>query len=559
MLNVSCKQSKRRVLEYDLSSWMLDINDSFSHRLVLLSNPCYTAESMAFGSDDIIFTSKGIVSYRLDKNWKRQDWYYQRGVQRGVGQAPCPPGDIDLEFSEGPVLACRRNTDDYSTMIHRGSKMFFIDWKNGTEVGSSDPSNIANCNYLDLQVVGNIRPDWYMDDLGDSTDVQYLGDQHVYYQNEPRLVKQWRKKDFANQYFVMSMLGNPNEDGRHWPMILNVPGEGFGDDFLQKYSNHSLLTDDDDYMFLLDEALEAIGGSCPQMGGFGDDEQGPPTNSDVHIPSNLEVDPNSWFSNVYTFSPVWEPETTAATADSQDTIASEPTGMATVDADRLTVQSCYDDDAMAIRMHIEFKDIELVGSSQTIPWMALGTRETEECLMNPRSGADSPMVLVMHSPEVEKPKAFSGMLPAAARGGSQEAVSSIYSTLTDLELSESFSNVYLQVPTSDEAIEPRDVSIELNNDASDTVVLEFSQSIAKADIPETMFMTYAIGSQATLGFHSTRACFEVTEFPSCPLTDQGMGDSTSTQAQPEDSAAFSFGASVGLFTTFVAMVTTSLF
>ncbi|KAL3942392.1 MAG: hypothetical protein SGARI_000281, partial [Bacillariaceae sp.] len=488
---------------------------------------------MAFGSDEIMFHSKGIVSYRLDKNWKRQDWYYQRGVQRSVGQSPCPAENIDLEFSEGPLLACERNNDDYSTMIHRGSKMMFIDWKNGTEVGSSDPANIEKCEYLDLQVIGNIRPDWFMDDRGDSTDVQYLGDQHVYYEGEPRLVKQWRKKDFANQYFVMSMLGNPKEDGLHWPMILNVPGEGFGDDFLQKYSNQSLLTDEEDYLFLLDEALESIGGACPQMGGFGDGEAGPPTNSDIHIPSNLEVDPNSWFSNVYTFSPVWEPETTPA---DDNIMASGPTGMSTVEADRLTVQSCYDDAAGAVRMSVEFKEIELVGPSQTIPWMALGTRETEECLMNPRSGADTPIVLVMQSPLEDTPQAFSGMLPAAARGGSQEAVASIYPTLTVLEQADAFSSVNLQVPTGDEAIER-------SSGASDSVVLEFSQSMTRAEIPETMYMSYAIGAQATLGFHTTRACFEITEFPSCP--QPGNASAGATEASNlEDSSAFSIGCSL---------------
>ena len=62
------------------------------------------SKSMAFGSDDVMYHSKGIVSYRLDKNWKRQDWYYQRGVQRGIGQAPCAPENIDMNFSEGPLL-----------------------------------------------------------------------------------------------------------------------------------------------------------------------------------------------------------------------------------------------------------------------------------------------------------------------------------------------------------------------------------------------------------------------------------------------------------------------
>jgi hypothetical protein len=72
-------------------------------------------------------------------------------------------------------------------MIHRGSKMVFITWNNDTEHGSNDPAQISDCYYLDLAVIGNIRPDWYMDSRGDSTDVQYLGNQHVFHENEPRL------------------------------------------------------------------------------------------------------------------------------------------------------------------------------------------------------------------------------------------------------------------------------------------------------------------------------------------------------------------------------------
>ena len=87
--------------------------------------------------------------------------------------------------------------------------------------------------------------------------MQYLGDQHVYYADGalPKLVKQWRKKDFASQYFVMSMMGNPPnrleknegvpaEDNMHWPLILNMPGEGFVDDMIQVYRNHELLKED---------------------------------------------------------------------------------------------------------------------------------------------------------------------------------------------------------------------------------------------------------------------------------------------------------------------------
>jgi len=491
------------------------------------------SKSMAFGSDDVWYHSKGIVSYRLDKNWKRQDWYYQRGIQRSIGQAPCDPENVDAQHSNGPIVACRRNNDDYSTMIHRGSKMFFISWKNGTEVGSSDPAQIAECNWLDLQVVGNIRPDWFMDDRGDSTDVQYLGDQHVFYQNEPRLVKQWRKKDFANQYFVMSMLGNPkDDDGIHWPMILNVPGEGFGDDFLQTYTNHSLLTDEEDYLFLLEEALESIGGSCPQMdmyGGGGEGEGVGPPVTEVHIPSNLEVDPNSWFSNVYTFSPVWEPEDTS---DLKDEIASsnQTPAMAVTNAEKVTVLSCYDEQVGAVRLSFEFNDIEMVDGG-LLPWTALGFRESNECLMIPRSGADTQIILIQQSSPEEDAQAFLGSLPAAARGMSEEALSSVYQSLESLQDTESFSNVVLETPSTTTTAEAR-----MSNGQSKSVRLEFLQF--RNSTEGALHLMYAIGSSSTLGFHTTRHCFDVTEFPICAHSEsQSEIDVSGGQIKEDDTSS----------------------
>lgn len=179
------------------------------------------SKSVPYGNDTVIFHSQGSVYYRLDRNWKRADTTYTRGLQRSVGQGPCPAED-SVSDPGSALNACRRDSDQRRTMIHRGTQMFFITWKNGTAADDENVANIEECSWLDLAVVGNIRPDWFMDKRGDDTDVQYLGDQHVYYEGMPKLVKQWRKKDFANQYFTMSMLGNPSEDGIHWPMILNV-------------------------------------------------------------------------------------------------------------------------------------------------------------------------------------------------------------------------------------------------------------------------------------------------------------------------------------------------
>lgn len=55
----------------------------------------------------------------------------------------------------------------------------------------------------------------------------------------------------------MSMRGNPPNylakdpdapeiDDIHLPLILNIPGEGFGDDSIQVYRNHALLVSDVD-------------------------------------------------------------------------------------------------------------------------------------------------------------------------------------------------------------------------------------------------------------------------------------------------------------------------
>jgi hypothetical protein len=163
-------------------------------------------------------------------------------------------------------------------------------------------------------------------------------------------------------------------------------------------------------------------------------------------------------------------------------------------------------------MAFEFQDVVLEGG--ILPWMALGFRETEDCLMTPRSGADTPIVLVLDGgSDKTGTQAYSGSLPPAARGGTDEAVASIYSNLIPLTENEMFSNVVLQVPSSTTTAVARSEQVE----SESSVVLEFSKLLddAAANPPEIIYLTYAIGSQATLGFHATRSCFEVTEFPTC--------------------------------------------
>lgn len=454
-------------------------------------------QSVPFQSDEVIYESRGKVWYRLDNNWKRLDTTYSRGVQRAVGQSLCPPENI---LSTDPVIACRRDSDLRRTMLHRQSKMYFINWQEGTT--GDDVANIESCTWLDLQIVGNVRPDWFMDARGEVTDVQYLGDQHVYYEGMPKLVKQWRKKDFANQYFVMSMLGNPGEDGVHWPLILNVPGEGFGDDFLQKYTNHSLLTEEDENLFLLDQALEAAGRSCPQLdrGGEG---AGPPVGG-TKIPSNLEIDPNSWCSKEYTFSPVWEPTLIEDTISSDE---SGPSNFATTEVGIATIGSCYDSALGLVQLKFNFKDVEV--SEAGLPWMALGYRKDAECMMIPKDGSDTEIILIGTDPSTEMISASKGAMSALVRSGDPGAIGMIYPTLSALENADGYSNVKVSVLEGDIS----GVSVKNADTESVSVDLDFSQNFDEK--PEAMYMMYAIGTSPQLGYHDSRQCFEITEFPEC--------------------------------------------
>lgn len=494
------------------------------------------AKSMSFGSDEVKFESRGRTFYALDKNWKRSDTTYQLGVLRGLGGGPCEniAGDADTKGS-GCVL---NSTDSMSTMIHKENMMYFVDWNKDAApiVGEGDTSKIESCSYIDMAVVGNIRADWFMDARGDDTDVQYLGDQHLFYPDPeegtiPMLAKQWRKKDFASQYFTMSMLANPTnkvdkmsdasaEDNMHWPMILNIPGEGFGDDHLQVYTNHELLTDEDDDLFMLVENYVENGGECPEIVRMNEDEVavGPPA-QEVHIPSNLEVEEASWFTNEYTFSPVWQVPmrpvvTDMGAAASVSAAMSKPS---TKVSDRVTVESCYDEATKSIDMSFHFHDIDPTSNGR-LPWMAIGYRPSDVCAMTPPSGGVTPIVLITHlEGDGEVPKAHSTSLLPTAKTLSADAFASMYMLARDLEETDDHSDVSVIAPQITTSI----MRSGLFDD--DTVSLSFKRVVGEK--PEQLNLMYAIGMSSELGIHTTRKCFVIDAFPSCSSPVSGaMGD-----------------------------------
>ena len=333
----------------------------------------WTAEnewmSLKYRSDEVQWRSSGQVYYRLDKNWKRSDVWFQNGTQRMIGQSPCDAehGGTPVVEPDGSSFACLREPSfAKTTMLHRGNKMVFISYDESGE-------NITQCSWLDMAVIGNVRPDWFMDLRGDSTDVQYLGDEHVFYQGKPALVKKWRKRDFASQYFTMSMQEIPGRENVHWPLILNIPGEGFGDDSLQRFDKHRVLTDDDDHLFLLDEAFVAQGGSCPMRG---DGSGGPPA-LDQPVLSNLEIEDSSWRSIEYTYSPVWVPPPAEVTSAADAVAAVEI-------ADGVSGTMCA---ATGVQGESLVR-VRVTMDMEAPVWAAIGFRQSEVCEMTPRQGGD---------------------------------------------------------------------------------------------------------------------------------------------------------------------------
>jgi hypothetical protein len=423
------------------------------------------------------------------------------------------------------LFACNKNQTDgtMTTMLHKGNLMYFLSWKDtDVEPGELDASKIEDCSMINLQVIGNIRPDWFLDNRGDDTATQYMGNQHVFYnQSVPKLVKQWRKKDFASQYFTMSMMENTanssDEDSIKWPLLLNIPGEGFGDDMLQRYSKHQLLTEDDDDLFTLPERYQELGGTCVETGSG--EGAGPPI-LEVHIPSALEID-EGFMPLQFTFSPVWQDETSGSDAVSAEMKpSSESMKAVTVVSDRVTVESCFEESTNSIDMAVHFSDLEATEAG-TLPWIALGFRSSDVCAMTPTDGGNTPMILITHTSTDSAPAAHSGELLPGAKAMSQESFDAIYESLVPLEDNVDYSSVSVNAPmlSSSASIASGRSSIA----DEDTVTLSFKQAVDSK--PRTMYLTYAIGSESQLGVHTTRACFELTEFPSCPASD-GSGTAT---------------------------------
>jgi hypothetical protein len=430
--------------------------------------------SLKYGSDEPQYRSLSKVWYRLDKNWKRMDTYWEKGTLRALGQGPCDKKGAD-------PYSCEREKRN-QTMLHRQNKMVFIEWTGAI----GDVNGVANCTAMDLMVIGNIRPDWYMDKRGDSTDVQYLGNQHIMYEGQPRLVKQWRKQDFADMFFTVSMQAIPGDDGIHWPLTRNDPGEGFGDDALTVYTNHSLLDDTSDPEFLLDEQIEKAGGMCNFV--KGDGTSGPPTGEHDVIPSNLVRDAG-FRTIVYTASPVWKPEPESKPSNGGDQTWKELSSS-------VQFQACQDAANRSVQLSVMFDD-----SKGAHPWAAVSFRKDDECVMTPKSGQDGEVLVALFN---------------EAKGAYELKFGPMPKALKNFGVNTSVFVQQLRVvgATSNEPISKPSASL---TDGKLTVVFSFSTDpqLSPSSSVSLGKLSYAVGNDAAMAYHGSRGCFAV-DFASLP-------------------------------------------
>lgn len=273
---------------------------------------------------------------------------------------------------------------------------------------------------------------------------------------------------------------------------------------------------------LVENYLE-LGGTCVNVGGG---EIGPPI-SEVHIPSNLEID-EGFISNEFTFSPFWHDQSSQEneSVSSESTESTNESSKAvTKVSDRVIVESCFDDTTNSIDMSVHYLGIETTDIG-TLPWMALGFRSSNTCAMTPPDGGSTPIILITHSSTEADPVAHSGDLVPGAKAMSEESYAAIYQSLVPLDESVNYTSVSVGAPMLRSSSSSFDAGTSSIAD-EDTVTLSFKRSVESK--PDVVYFTYAIGAQSQLSVHTTRACFELRNFPSCstPLNSAVDGVSVS--------------------------------
>lgn len=405
---------------------------------------------------------------------------------------------------------------------------------------------------------------------------QYLGDQNTLHYNDngeiiPKLVKQWRKKSFASQYFGVSMAVNPTkgnetegtkDDNTHWPLMMSTPSRLNGDSSMFVFRDHKPLTEEEEReMYYLLDNYQASGGFCT----FEDeeisvnfDEFGAASASESR---SFVVDPRSWISSEVTFSPVWTPpEKETASLDESPPMASAPpntSGKALLEvSDSLTVESCYDQSTKMIDMSFHFRNVERAQDG-LLPWLAVGYRQSEVCAMTPPEGGFTPIVVLTQEHDDDVPQAHATKLFPETQDLNTNAIDSMHALMTPLGDTEGYSDVVVEAATvMSPGIEAARSSAMLEKDSA--ISLHFKQAVY--DKPEVMNLMYAIGTTSALSsFHECRGCFQV-KITSCSEPESGTkvgmreGNSIRGKIVHSPANALLVNAALGLPTIVAALI-----
>lgn len=261
----------------------------------------------------------------------------------------------------------------------------------------------------------------------------------------------------------------------------NIPGEGFGDDMLQEYTEHRILTDADDDLFKLDEIFKANGGQCIDRSSSG---SGGPPGGGKAIPSNLEKDDKWWRTIEYTYSPIWQPPAASI----------RPIG----EGAPKEVGAGVTSNACVTGANGNILELELVFDLPSPAWAAVSFVKDEKCTMTPSDGSDGEVVYAQPEDGGVVSVQY-GTLPASLKRFNAGANNALLTSLVPLEDTEDFSGGSASFKDGKMAV-------------------SFSRSYPESLKTTELHLSYAFGSSPALSYHSGRGCFKLSDLPACGAT-----------------------------------------
>jgi len=152
-------------------------------------------------------------------------------------------------------------------------------------------------------------------------------------------------------------------------------------------------------------------------------------------------------------------------------------------------ESCFDSATSSVRLTLKIETANKV-------WAAVGFRQTDECLMTPRGGGNGEVVFAQ--PDAQGAyKTYFGPLSPSMKQLKGDSPSSFIAGLSPIgEVAEFKANMI--------------------DHSNGQLTLGFARSYASK--PSALNLSFAFGSTAEVGYHSSRGCFALSNVPACPAS-----------------------------------------